>query len=86
MESVVIKDVRVGGEGGAVEGEEGSERKESEKKEKEPATPSSLPCFSLLCCGQKQCDADVFAAVNDSGLVYDGGLVIDEVLYRIAGV
>jgi hypothetical protein len=29
---------------------------------------STVPCSTLLCCLQKQCDADVFAAINDSGL------------------
>jgi hypothetical protein len=40
---------------------------------------STVACTSLLCCIQKQCDADTFAAINDSGLVYDGGVVVDEV-------
>ena len=40
--------------------------------------PFSLPCKALICCGQKQCDADVFAAINESGLVYDGGVVVDQ--------
>jgi hypothetical protein len=40
---------------------------------------STVKCTTLLCCGQKQCEADVFAAINDSGLVYDGGVVVDEV-------
>ena len=44
--------------------EEGSERREAE--------------FDLLiCCGSKDVDADIFAAVNESGLVYDGRLVVD---------
>ena len=38
-----------------------------------------IACMALLCCGQMQCDRDVFAAVNDSGLVFDGGLVVDAV-------
>jgi hypothetical protein len=38
-----------------------------------------LLCNALLCCGQKQCEADVFAAINDSGLIYDGGVVVNEV-------
>lgn len=38
-----------------------------------------IPCIALLCCNQKQCDKDVFCAINDSGLVFDGGLVVDAV-------
>ncbi len=40
--------------------------------------PIEIPCFSLLCCNQKYCDPDVFAAVNDCGIVYDGGIVVDQ--------
>lgn len=36
-----------------------------------------VPCSTVLCCGPKQCDRDVFTAVNDSGLVFDGGLVVN---------
>eukprot|EP00943_MAST-04B_sp_MAST-4B-sp1_P002176 g2176.t1 len=44
--------------------EEGNERREAE--------------FDLLvCCGKKDVDGDIFAAVNESGLVYDGRLVVD---------
>ncbi|RLN88671.1 hypothetical protein BBJ28_00009095 [Nothophytophthora sp. Chile5] len=36
-----------------------------------------LPCMWLLCCQHNDADADVFRAVNESGLVYDGRLVVD---------
>jgi hypothetical protein len=39
----------------------------------------SLPCFSLLCAGAKYCDSDVFTAINDCGIVFDGGVVVDQV-------
>lgn len=39
----------------------------------------TIECSSLLCCVRKSCDADVFAAINESGLVYDGGIVVDQV-------
>ena len=39
----------------------------------------TLNCFSLLCCNSKFCDTDVFAAINESGIVYDGGVVVDKV-------
>jgi hypothetical protein len=38
-----------------------------------------IECATLLCCMRKSCDADVFTAINESGLVYDGGVVVDEV-------
>ncbi|KAL7690721.1 putative cilia-and flagella-associated protein [Plasmopara halstedii] len=36
-----------------------------------------LSCSWLLCCQQNDSDADLFRAVNESGLVYDGRLVVD---------
>lgn len=38
-----------------------------------------IECSTLLLCSNYQCDVDVFTAVNESGLVYDGGVVVDEV-------
>lgn len=38
-----------------------------------------VKCFALFCCSDERCDVDTFSAVNDSGLVYDGGIVVDEV-------
>lgn len=38
-----------------------------------------LACMALLCCTNSVCDRDVFSAVVDSGLVFDGGLVVDTV-------
>ena len=45
------------------------------------AEPESLtlPCFSLLCSNTKHCDSDVFTAINDCGIVFDGGVVVDQV-------
>ena len=43
-----------------------------------------ISCTALLLCGNKDyqsCERDVFAAINDSGLVFDGGLVVDLVSY-----
>jgi hypothetical protein len=42
------------------------------------AAAVSLPCSSLLCCRKKTCDVDMFSAINDSGLIYDGGIVVDK--------
>lgn len=44
-------------------------------------TIGSISCAALLCCNDQQCDKDVFCAINDSGLVFDGGLVVDNVSY-----
>ena len=41
----------------------------------------TLACSSLLCCLKKTCDFDTFAAINDAGLVYDGGVVVDKASY-----
>ena len=38
-----------------------------------------IECSTLLLCSNYQCDVDVFTAVNESGLVYDGGVVVNEV-------
>lgn len=38
-----------------------------------------VECSTLLLCMNSQCDVDVFTAVNESGLVYDGGVVVNEV-------
>lgn len=40
-----------------------------------------IECSTLLLCSNYQCDVDVFTAVNESGLVYDGGVVVNEVIY-----
>lgn len=57
----------------------GKPRSRTEEKEDGDDGTRLIPCLSLLCCGPKQCGPDVFTAVNESGLVYDGGLVVDEV-------
>jgi adenylate kinase len=36
-----------------------------------------VQCSWLLCCQHNDADSDVFRAVNESGLVYDGRLVVD---------
>jgi hypothetical protein len=45
------------------------------------AIPSHLSCIALLMCGSKEyqsCEKDIFSAINDCGLVFDGGLVVDK--------
>ena len=33
----------------------------------------------LLCSNPSQCDLDLFTAIKDCGLVFDGGVVVDKV-------
>jgi hypothetical protein len=50
------------------------------------ANPTRLSCTALLLCAGQQfqsCERDVFAAVNDCGLVFDGGLVVDLVMFFV---
>ncbi len=52
----------------------------AESKVGESANPTRISCTALLLCAGPQyqsCERDVFAAINDSGLVFDGGLVVD---------
>lgn len=44
----------------------------------DPGESKTLSCTTLLCCSEKKCDFDIFSAINDSGLVYDGGIVVDQ--------
>lgn len=42
--------------------------------------PAGIPCTALLVASgaeYQSCERDVFAAINDCGLVFDGGLVVD---------
>lgn len=51
-----------------------------ESKMSDPTNPTRLSCTALLLCSGQQyqsCERDVFAAINDCGLVFDGGLVVD---------
>lgn len=45
-----------------------------------------IECSTLLLCMNYQCDVDVFTAVNESGLVYDGGVVVNEVRDTITSI
>lgn len=41
------------------------------------AAPTMIHCGWLLCCQQNDADYDIFRAINESGLVYDGRLVVN---------
>jgi hypothetical protein len=44
-----------------------------------PLGVPNLDCIALLLCHSAQLpDKDVFTAINESGLVFDGGLVVDQ--------
>ncbi len=51
----------------------------AQHEHKSAEEPLMLACMALLCCANRVCDKDVFTAVVDSGLVFDGGLVVDAV-------
>ncbi|OQR99966.1 adenylate kinase [Achlya hypogyna] len=42
-----------------------------------PPPVARLPCDLLLCCDRNDVDQDAFRAINDSGLVFDGRLVVN---------
>eukprot|EP01041_Mallomonas_annulata_P004244 gene4244-8440_t len=37
-----------------------------------------FPCGTLLTCNRMMCNVDIFTAINECGLVYDGGVVVDK--------
>lgn len=41
------------------------------------ADPNTVSCGWLLCCQHNDADYDIFRAINESGLVYDGRLVVN---------
>jgi hypothetical protein len=58
------------------------EEKNNINNNNEYAVPSHLTCIGLLLCAGREfqsCERDIFAAINDCGLVFDGGLVVDKV-------
>lgn len=38
-----------------------------------------IECSTLILANNYQCDVDIFNAVNEAGLIYDGGVVVDQV-------
>lgn len=63
LQSVELKDISV---------------REETKMDAQP--PTRISCSALLLCADakyQSCERDVFAAINDCGLVFDGGLVVD---------
>lgn len=38
----------------------------------------SIPCCTLLLIDTLSCDVELFSAINEAGLVFDGGLVVNK--------
>lgn len=67
---------------GAEEGEGASVRMKEEPEGPRGANNirEFVGCSALLfCVNPHQCDVDVFSAIRDCGLVFDGGVVVDKV-------
>ena len=57
---------------------------QTESKTADPEGPAAgvmIASMALLLCTNQVCDKDVFNAIVDSGLVFDGGLVVDVVRF-----
>lgn len=65
------------GEGTAEDGKETGKTNEDETAAEENGENSIQRCELLLCGDVPNVDPDIFRAVNNSGLVYDGRLVVD---------
>ena len=50
------------------------------KKSDKPVGPEAIKiaCLAFIGASKLMCSVDVFSAVNDSGLVFDGGIVVDK--------
>lgn len=56
---------------------DGNVKEEGEEEEEEEDEGGAVRCGLLLCGDTPNADPDVFRAANNSGLVYDGRLVVD---------
>ena len=84
LETDVISTSSGAGEeaGGGIAEHQGSSTVEitSETEAKEFVSCKTL----LLCNNPNQCDIDLFAAIKDCGLVFDGGVVVDKVCISLS--
>jgi thioredoxin reductase len=49
------------------------------KSKEHPDAPLQMvPCCCVLLNETRRCDSELFSAINDAGLVYDGGVVVNE--------
>ncbi|CAM9474951.1 unnamed protein product, partial [Discosporangium mesarthrocarpum] len=75
FDSAVKEDGGRGRDGGERAGRKS--RKKGERRDDKQPEQVELPCSLILCGATGDVDPDVFQAVNRSGLVYDGRLVVD---------
>lgn len=84
IHSVEIHDLRNGSNPVSAPGSvhsNSNNNNEDEKSVDPNAIPNHLSCIALMLCGGREfqsCERDIFAAINDCGLVFDGGLVVDK--------
>ncbi len=76
-----VQNVDVRSRSGQPREDAGADEAEEGKTQVTDSGDLRIPCIALLCCNYKQCDKDVFSAINDCGLVFDGGLVVDAVCF-----
>lgn len=66
-----------GGEVVNNDGDDGADEREDEGEDEDLNGGSIIKCGIILCGDAPNADPDVFRAANNSGLVYDGRLVVD---------
>ena len=58
--------------------QENGENGQVEKKKKRKKNELELECGVLITCGHRDVDTDVFQAIHNNGLVYNGRLIVDK--------
>ena len=48
------------------------------QKKKRKKNELDLPCCVLITAGHRDVDSDVFMAIHNNGLVYNGRLIVDK--------
>lgn len=65
-------------ESGLIENEEASRSEKHEKRKKRKKNEVEIDCGVLVTCGHRDVDVDVFNAIHNNGLVYNGRLIVDK--------
>jgi hypothetical protein len=73
-----IKRLERNGLGDFIETKDNSHSNSRSNDDTSGAERVRVSCGTLIMCANKQVDADTFVAINDAGLVYDGGIVVDD--------
>jgi thioredoxin reductase len=63
---------------GEVEEEEDDDAAFIKQKKKRKKNEKELPCKVLITAGHRDVDQDVFLAIHNNGLVYNGRLIVDK--------